>query len=65
MACKGTDEKEVNLVTKPLHSVKKGKNFIRRIVHYVFRSEEDRNVEKQALCDNSEFQLFVFCKVSL
>ena len=41
-----TNENEADLLTKPLPSWEKRNNFVRRVLHYIFRSEERSNVEK-------------------
>ena len=45
-ACGIANENEADLLTKPLPSGEKRKNFVGRVLHHFFRIEERRSVEK-------------------
>ena len=62
MAYARTNENEADLLTKPLLNGENRKNIVRRVLHHIFRSEERRNVEKQALFDNAKLQFFSFVR---
>ena len=42
--CAKTNENEADLLTKTLPSGEKRNNFVRKVFHHIFRSEERRNL---------------------